>query len=59
MLLEGIVGLAAILVIIVLTVLTVLITKFVLEAMHLPVMSEQEGEIEMSKRNTVYEDDVA
>ena len=53
MLLEGIVGFATILVI------TVLITKFVLEAMHLPVMSEQEWEIEMSKRNTVYEDDVA
>jgi hypothetical protein len=44
MLLEGIVGLALIVLV------TVFVTKFVLEAMHLPVMSAQEWEIEMAKR---------
>ena len=44
MLLEGIVGFAAIIAI------TIFVTKFVLEAMHLPVMSDQEWDIEMAKR---------
>ena len=44
MLLEGIVGLLAIIAV------TVFVTKFVLEAMHLPVMSDQEWDIEMAKR---------
>jgi len=44
MLLEGILGLVAILAV------TVFVTKFVLEAMHLPVMSDQEWDIEMAKR---------
>ena len=54
MLLEGIVGLAAIIA------LTVLVTKFVLEAMHLPIMSDQEWDIEMAKRPLLADDnDVA
>ena len=47
MLLEGIVGFAAIIAI------TVFVTKFVLEAMHLPVQSEAEWEIELAKRPDV------
>ena len=39
---EGIVGFIAILAV------TVFVTKFVLEAMHLPAMSDQEWEIEMA-----------
>ena len=54
MLFEGIVGLLAIIAI------TVFITKFVLESMHLPVMSDQEWEIEMAKRPLLADDnDVA
>ena len=54
MLLEGIVGFAAIIAI------TILVTKFVLEAMHLPVMSDQEWDIEMAKRPLLADDnDVA
>ena len=45
MLLEGIVGLLTIIAV------TVLVTKFVLEAVHLPVMSDQEYDIEMAKRD--------
>jgi hypothetical protein len=41
---EGIVGFVAIIAV------TVFVTKFVLEAMHLPVMSDQEWDIEMAKR---------
>ena len=40
MLLEGIVGFAVIIAI------AIFVTKFVLEAMHLPVMSDQEWEIQ-------------
>jgi len=47
MLLEGIAGLLAIIAV------TVFVTKFVLEAMHLPVMSDQEWDIEMAKRPDV------
>ena len=43
MLLEGILGFAVIIAI------TVFVTKFVLEAMHLPVMSDQEWDIEVAK----------
>ena len=42
MLLEGIAGLLAIIAV------TVFVTKFVLEAVHLPVMSDQEYDIEMA-----------
>ena len=44
MLLEGIVGFAVIITI------AIFVTRFVLEAMHLPVISDQEWEIEMAKR---------
>ena len=47
MLLEGIAGLLAIIAV------TVFVTKFVLEAVHLPVISEQEWEIEQAKRPDV------
>ena len=54
MLLEGIAGLLAIIAI------TVFVTKFVLESMHLPIMSDQEWEIEMAKRPLLADDnDVA
>ena len=53
MLLEGIVGFAAIIAI------TVFVTKFVLEALQLPVMSDQEWEIEMAKHPDCSSDDVA
>ena len=50
MLLEGIAGFAAIISI------TVFVTKFVLEALHLPVMSDQEWEIEMAKHPLLADD---
>ena len=54
MLLEGIAGLLAIIAV------TIFVTRFVLEAMHLPVMSDQEWEIEMAKRPLLADDnDVA
>ena len=54
MLLEGIAGLLVIIAV------TVFITKFVLEAMHLPVMSDQEWDIEQAKRPLLADDnDVA
>ena len=54
MLLEGIAGLLAIIAI------TVFVTKFVLESMYLPIMLDQEWEIEMAKRPLLADDnDVA
>ena len=54
MLLEGIAGLLAIIAV------TVFVAKFVLEAMHLPVISDQEWDIEMAKRPLLADDnDVA
>ena len=53
MLLEGIVGFAAIIAI------TIFVTLFVLEAMHLPVMSDQEWDIEMAKRFEVSDNEQA
>ena len=54
MLLEVIAGLLAIIAV------TVFVTKFVLEAMHLTVMSDQEWDIEMAKRPLLADDnDVA
>ena len=47
MLLEGILGFAAIIAV------TIFVTKFVLESMHLPVMSDQEWDIEQAKRPDV------
>ena len=47
MLLEGIVGFAVIIAI------AVFVTKFVLEAMHLSVLSDQEWDIERAKRPDV------
>ena len=47
MLLEGIAGLLAIIAV------TIFVTKFVLEAMHLPVMSDQEWDIVRAKRPDV------
>ena len=44
MLLEGIVGFAVIIAI------AIFVTKFVLEAMHLPIMSDQEWEIQQCTR---------
>ena len=54
MLLEGIFGFAVIIAI------AIFVTRFVLEAMHLPVRSAQEWDIEMAKRPLLADDnDVA
>ena len=53
MLLEGIVGFAVIIAI------ANFVTRFVLEAMHLPVMSDQEWDIEMAKRFEVSDNEQA
>ena len=50
---EGIVGLALI------TAVTVFVAVFVLEVMHLPVMSDQEWDIEMAKRFEVSDNEQA
>ena len=51
--LEGIVGLLTIIAV------TVFVTKFVLEAVHLPAMSDQEYDIEMAKRFEVSDNEQA